>query len=498
MGSPEGGAESLIDPDSARRVADAFGAAGFTIDGIRSAYGPAVLATLSSGDAVSRAARRGLRQDGSALAGLVRLLLLGEWLDADQLVDLLPADAAPLLVRDGGRVRCPWEIAPHGDETHDWWVVSDRTDPAGRPLRHDHVLGVGGAATTLAQLTVRRQVARALDLGTGCGVQALHLSTHADRVTATDLVPRALRLAATSAALSGVELEFVQGDLVEPVAGREFDLVVCNPPFVLGPATSFAYRDSALAADADEAGDDFCRQVLRSCAGVLAPGGVAQTLGDWLHVRGEDWRDRVAAWVGDLGCDAWLIERELVDPVDYVRTWLTDAGQGDDSELAAAWLDWFAARDVEAVGFGWVALRRGESPHRIAVEQWRQPVDQPLGTEVDGWLQRTEWLRRHADDALLDHAFRSHPAARLDVASSPSASGWEPIAQSLTLDAGFRWSLPTDAMTAAVVAGCDGERSLATLVTVLQLSRPDVPPGELSAAACAAVRGLIDRGLLLP
>src|SRR5206468_12453665 len=129
-----------------------------------------------------------------------------------------------------------------------------------------------------------------------------------------------------------------------PVAGREFDLVVCNPPFVIGPAQRFAYRDSG------RAGDAMSRDAVRAAAGVLAEGGVAQLLVNWLHVAGEDWRDRVADWVSDLGCDAWLIERDVQDPVDYVSTWLADAGERD-TPLGQKWLRWFDEADVEGVGF---------------------------------------------------------------------------------------------------------------------------------------------------
>ena len=68
----------------------------------------------------------------------------------------------------------------------------------------DHVLGISSAATSLAQLTVREPVDRALDLGTGCGVQALHLATHASQVVATDVNQRALRLTRFNAELNGV------------------------------------------------------------------------------------------------------------------------------------------------------------------------------------------------------------------------------------------------------------------------------------------------------
>jgi methylase of polypeptide subunit release factors len=404
---------------------------------------------------------------------------------------LVPLDAcASLLEISGAEVRCPVEVAPHGDEDCDWWVLSDRTDRLGRPQRPDHVLGVGGASVTLAQLTVRRPVSRALDLGTGCGVQALHLSRHADRVTATDSVPRALQLAATGFALSDVDVELAHGDLVEPVADREFDLVVCNPPFVVAPVAQFAYRDGGLV------GDAMSRAAVRAAASVLAPGGIAQLLVNWLHVRGEDWRDRAAEWVSDLDCDAWLIERDAQDPVDYVSTWSADAGDADD-DRAAQWLQSLRDTQVEAVGFGWVVLRRGDGPHRIAVEAAAQAVDQPLGAPIADWLDRVEWLRGADDEALLGAPLLAAPEVRLDVASGVGSQGWEPFGRALRLDGGLRWTLPCDDATAALVAGCDGRTPLRTLVAVLALSLGE-PEAAVAEAAVATARGLIDRGLLLP
>ena len=434
-------------------------------------------------------ARHALGEERDPLSLLIRVLLVGDAGGVDDVAQALPVDdLGALLMRRGDEVTCPYELSPHAQEGADWWVLSDRTDASGHPTRSDHVLGVGGASTTLAQLTVRRHVQRALDIGTGCGVQALHLAQHADRVTATDSVSRALRLAATGFALSGVDVELLEGDLAEPVADREFDLVVCNPPFVVGPSSRFAYRDSG------RAGDAMSRDAVRAAAGLLAEGGVAQLLVNWLHVAGEDWRDRVADWVSDLGCDAWLIERDEQEPVDYVSTWLADAGEREPA-FAQEWLRWFDDQRGQSVGFGWVLLRRGDPPHRVAMETLVHPVDQPLGPHFAGWLDRVDWLRGVYDTALLDARLQVAPAARLDVAHAPP--DWAPLGQALLLDEGFRWQLPCDQATAAIVRGCDGQTPLRSLVAVLAAAI-GVPEGELAAPAAATVRGLVDRGLLLP
>src|SRR5262249_33957474 len=155
-----------------------------------------------------------------------------------------------------------------------WWVLSDLSDRRG--LRPDHVLGVGGASTTLANATIRDPVSSALDLGTGSGVQALHLSTHADRVVATDLSDRALRFAATAARLAGLDWDLRQGNMTEPVHGESFDLVVSNPPFIVGPGTTtHTYRDSG------RPGDGISAELAAASPRLLKPRGTLQFLANW-------------------------------------------------------------------------------------------------------------------------------------------------------------------------------------------------------------------------
>src|SRR5699024_495918 len=137
---------------------------------------------------------------------------------------------------------------PHAaDDGTDLWVAAD-LGAHQRPgaLKRDHVLGVGQASLTLAQLTERRAVETALDLGTGCGIQTFHLLPPVRHITATDLSARALAFTRfnlmLNAAALGVDpqrleerVELLQGSLLEPVAGRSFDLIVSNPPFVITP-----------------------------------------------------------------------------------------------------------------------------------------------------------------------------------------------------------------------------------------------------------------------
>lgn len=76
--------------------------------------------------------------------------------------------------------------------------------------------------------------AEVLDLGTGSGAIALALA-HARpkwRITATDVSADALALAQHNAARLGLAVQWVLGDWLAPMVGRQFDMIVSNPPYI--------------------------------------------------------------------------------------------------------------------------------------------------------------------------------------------------------------------------------------------------------------------------
>jgi methylase of polypeptide subunit release factors len=370
---------------------------------------------------------------------------------------------------------------------HDRWVLSDLdVDTRPGPLRTDHVLGVGNAATTLAGATVRAPVRSALDVGTGCGVQALDLSGHSAAVTATDLSPRALRFAATTAVLNGLSWELLEGDFVAPVAGRRFELVVSNPPFVIGPGTArYTYRDSG------RVGDSICAELAAAAGSVLTEGGTMQFLANWVHVSGEDWRERVAGWVAGSGCDAWIVQREVSDPFEYVNLWMRDAAEATDPARASAWLDWFDSQRIEAVGYGLVTLRRNDRKDPIVrVEDLRAGSRPPAGADVVAWFERQDWLASHND--LLAVRYTRADDLRLTQQATHDSAGWTVHTQ--VLSQGL-WSQEVDPVALALVDGADGTVPMADQVAVLA-SAFDTDEPVLAAMAVPVVTQLVERGFL--
>ena len=329
----------------------------FTADGIGEALG---------GDTLSRDpqdAPRYVRQlpAGSPLSTVVKLFLLdvpvgaGEAADALAPVEVARLERLGLLTGEGEEVRARVSITPLGDLL----VASDRYEGPGGG-RPDHVVGTSISSRALAAVTVRRPVARALDVGTGSGVQALELARHAEHVVATDVNPRAVAFARFNAALNGcANVEVRAGSLFEPVGGERFDLIVSNPPYVISPESEFTYRDSGLP------GDTFSEGLVRRLPDHLVEGGFAHVLVEWVHAREEPWSAPLRGWVQGSSCDALLLRFTTQEPTRYAAAWNADLRgiPGAFEDALDRWLAYHRRLGIEEISWGAVVLRRrvGES-----------------------------------------------------------------------------------------------------------------------------------------
>ena len=300
----------MVEAELIARLRDDLTGARFTVDGVAERLGPLASAALHREQPLPAllATAPAPHRSGAAVhtldscGTLIRLFTLGQRVNRTALDTALPnlrvdgALALRLVRDDADEVVAVCDLRPYSDDPHDWWVASDLSELVTRqPLRPDHVLGIGGATTTLASWTVRRRVGRALDLGTGAGVQALHLGGHVESIVATDISERALAFARFNAALADLNVDLRIGDLLDPVAGERFSLVVSNPPFVITPRDDdvpvYEYRDGG------RPGDMVVRSLVRQVESVLEPGGVAQLLGNWEVPVGRSWRDVWGEWL---------------------------------------------------------------------------------------------------------------------------------------------------------------------------------------------------------
>jgi SAM-dependent methyltransferase len=205
---------------------------------------------------------------GPERAALAELLLFGLAVVADA----VPAGAALLacgLAHDvgGGRLASAFRVVPLLETV----FVADA--PAGAP---DACLPPSPTSLELATVAPRT-TERFLDVGCGAGALAIAAALRdGGSVVATDVSPRAGALTRLNAAIAGVDVDVREGDLLGPVAGERFDVVVSQPPFLPLPPT--VTRIGHL--HGGPVGDEIGRALLASVGDVLAADGVAVVRAD--------------------------------------------------------------------------------------------------------------------------------------------------------------------------------------------------------------------------
>lgn len=517
-------------------------AVNYTVDGVAALLGEDAHQALGRDQTVPAALV--LRTSVEPLAVVVRLWLLAQSVSPEALKQALPGvdvDSLAALglvesAHDHAMVRAAVDLRPYGwpaaneqEQDTNLWVASD-LGAHQRPgvLRKDHVLGIGQASLTLAQGTMRREVDKALDLGTGCGIQLFHLLHHAKKVVATDISERALAFTRFNLILNAPALKLSDADfdpankdarvslrlgsLLEPVAGERFDLVVSNPPFVITPrhrgeqsADQFTYRDGGMA------GDAIVETLVRELPTVLKPGGMAQMLGNWEIVAQEPsdggteaaWAARPGQWLAP-GTDAWFIQREQISPGGYAETWLQDASQGRDSQAYAdayeEYLLDFASRNVTGIGFGYILLRRptvdeaaAESTGTTRFEEILYPIEQPVGPHLAAALDRQQWLAQHPD-LTFEYLLVAEDVTE-ERHQKPGAE--HPGVILLRQGAGLRRTNLMSTELAGFVSACDGDLTVGQIVGALAvlLERDD---DEFAQALGRDVRNLVRDGFLIP
>lgn len=508
------------------------------------------------------------RSDAASI--LTRLFVLGDEVNAEELEAALPtlgiegAKELALVEEVGGDsgtagcfialvdLRPHVVIAPDAGTDADgdleggtcelnWWIASDRTSmQSGCALPADHVLGVGGASTSLLEMTIREPIDSALDMGCGCGIQAMHLKTHANRVVATDLSTRACEYTRFNAALNRLDIEVREGSLFEPVAGEAFDLVVTNPPFVITPELLrgdglFEYRDGGMRRD------ELVRRVVREGPECLKSGGVLQMIGNWEIPEGVDldaeWSKRLESWFEGLPVDAWVVQRDVLDTAQYVEMWLQDAdpsdevGEWDSNEHSSSerdasrhsssergllekassehssperalskgalrehayrtWLADFDAASVGGVGMGFIAMRKHVGDEAEGVIRF------DLG--LAGARPRGEDVRRTLDALRLPEDLSGLRLVRADDVTEerhyvPGSA--DPMILILHQGAGLGRSIRVGTATSAIVGASDGELEVGQIVAAVALLT-ERDSAEITQEVDEPLRELLRAGML--
>lgn len=479
----------LLSLDDCRRLTDFFASAGYTFEALSAARLP------------QRASHRygTVRFLVEKTAGpstfhtLVHWFAIGVPVPVETAARQVPAWAIDLLVNSGmlssaaGQLLPAVMLSPLGSIL----VASDpvlkwEDDPA------DLVLWPNPTTKQLLYFTIRKPFRAALDLGCGCGIQALAAASHCETVMATDLNPRAAEFSRFNARLNGISnLECTTGDLFEPLAARTFDLIVANPPFFITPGSSLMYCENSQELDL------FCRRLAREAPPHLNESGYFQMLCEWVEIEGQPWRDRVSEWFDSTACDAWLIRQYTRDADAYGADRASQRPPASDSENRDFLADWAAyvhQQKIAAVHGGLLTMRKRSGTNWVRIDDQPVSLQAPVGDLILAAFEMRDLLAA-PDDALMDRCPRLVESAELVRLFGPSPQGWSPRSLRLRLTGPRPAQIDLDPLVAQFLGRCNGSSRLRDLI--LDLAGHTTAPAERVADECiAVVRNLLAEGFL--
>jgi SAM-dependent methyltransferase len=392
-------------------------------------------------------------------ATAARLFMLHDAVSADEVRTAL-GDLAPLseggLIEESGDGIVSWV---HLALAADIYCFGDRTGSG-----DDAVLPLCGATLDLARAAMpTHRVESVLDVGCGAGVLGLILARAADRVVATDVNARALAFARFNAALNGVRnIDVREGDLLEPVRGDRYALLVAQPPFIArregAPRSTFVHGGTR--------GDEMALRLSAEAPSILVAGGRALVLADWPLLPGDGLDVRVRSTLGDAKVDVLVLQSPTKNLDEYcvMHAAVENPNLGEGFARAAiAQRDHLDRLAIQGVALALVVL---ESAHRAAwtslaaIRHWS---DATITAQV---IDRLIAARRlaHAGREAIEAARLRLPEGAVPI-DQPMPNG-APPAVVIQLPSGRpEWPVVLDARSAAILS------RIAEAPTVLDAAR---------------------------
>jgi methylase of polypeptide subunit release factors len=483
----------IPDRAAARVLGDALRRVGYNEDAVVELLGDQGYAVTSDDVPVGER-----RLPETRLGTVVRSLFLQLPVDTPELAHAIGRAAVDALAATGvadvgDEVVIHGRIVPVGDlfvASDDFPGADAEKDP------QDFVAAYTPTSKLCDALTPRGPVDRALDVGTGSGVQAMLSARHAREVVATDVNERALAFTELNAALNGfTNIDCRLGSLFEPVAGETFDVITSNAPFVVSPENRWAYRDGGLEAD------QFSELIVREASKHLSENGFATLLVSWVGEDEEGAEERPLEWVEDSGCDSWICPIYALDPLDHAVRWNVHlAGKPEQfGEVLDTWTEYLDDLGVELVTEGAILLHRREGDNTTRIDVIDDDLVDHAGNQIKRAFEaRARLAELGKPSELLEQ--RLSVAGLVTLERDIDAEAGRPVAvgDRVQIAEGMNLGIDAPHHTVEIVEALDGESTLAEVVdeaaSRLGLSAPDAK--RLRRESLDLARELLELGAL--
>jgi methylase of polypeptide subunit release factors len=424
---------------------------------------------------------------------LMAWFYLGDSVESPAASDLIPADVLACLIDTGMLVRKGKRLMPVVMLTpqQDFLFASDNS------LRwqckpDDVVIWPNPTSQLLDRFTIRRPFHAALDLGAGCGIQAILSTKHCAHVTATDLNPRAMEFTRFNAWLNDARnIDCFAGDTFEPVRDRAFDLIVANPPFFVTPSSDRLYCENSMRLD------HYCRRTIQEASAHLNEEGWAQMTLEWVQVSGQTWQERLHEWVRGSGCDVLILHTYAREAAAYARDRIEQGPEGAAGlDSLPQWLAYYQQYGVEQIHGGMLAMRRRNGNNWVRIEEMPAKPGEPFGDEIwDAFACKSFTASQPSDECVLAAQPRLASHIQLAQRSRPSGRRWAIDEISLRLMSGLPASIGIDPAVADFLARLDGHLTVAEAISAFSGEMP-VDRCIVQRDCLTAVRHLIERRFL--
>jgi methylase of polypeptide subunit release factors len=380
-------------------------------------------------------------------------------------------------------------------------LTADKPELLDRGAGPDIVSGITNSTVSLALFMVRRHFRNILDLGAGCGVMGFMAARAGGRLLATDINARAIRFAQFNARMNRIQdAEFATGDAFEPAAGRKFDLVVANPPCVIGPGVRYAYRDSGMELDG------LCRKIVGQAPEFLEEGGLFQSTAEWPDFADVDWKERMAGWFRNSGCDALVLRVRTKSALEHAEETVYETDVIDAAvqrRVYGEYADYFERLHVASISEGLIAMRRrsgapsGPGGNWVRFEELPPRPPEPFGDAVWRMFEARDALDRIKDDSgLLEWKLRMAPGLALETARTWTGETWSDASYWLRQGTGFRFQASVDAHVANMLQAFEGPKTVREVLEEVA-GRLGVSFDAVARGSVAVLGEMLQRGFLV-